>query len=68
MRVIKKDALITGVDFSIPYYEKLGELAQFLANNQNEDAKQHLETVLILIHTLEVKAEEQGLISDVVPT
>lgn len=62
MRVIKKDAIIKGVDFSVAYYERLHGLVVALSNNP--DNKEHLETALILVHTLDKAAEEQGLIEE----
>lgn len=70
MRVIKKDAIIKGIDFAIPYYERLQGLVMHLAEG-GEPSKAHLDTVLILINTLDEAAEKQGLIEemelDVVP-
>lgn len=61
MKVLKPNSVITGIDFSLDYYSRLQALALFIAKNENEEYKHHLETVLILLNTLDEEAENQGL-------
>lgn len=58
MKTLKKGSIIKGIDFSESFYGRIQSLA-FLLSEIEE--KEHLETVLILLQTLDQAIENQGL-------
>jgi len=70
MKTINKDAIIA-IEVSASFYQRLQALALSIHNIEDFQDKTvkdvHLETVLILLQTLDQSAEAQGLVSDVVP-
>lgn len=62
MRVIKNDVIVKGIDFSTSFYMRLQQLAVRLGELKE---KEGLETILILLQTIDKAAEEQGLTEDV---
>lgn len=63
-KTLKHGVLIKGIDFSSSFYERLSALfMEFagLAQNDPEVYKYHLETLAILMATLDEAADNQGL-------
>jgi len=66
-KTLKHGALIKGIDFSSSFYERLSALFMEFAALSTEDPgeyKYHLETLAILMATLDEAAENQGLTED----
>jgi hypothetical protein len=58
MKTLKKGSIIKGIDFSESFYGRIQSLA-FLLSEIEE--KEHLETILILLQTLDKAIEDQNL-------
>lgn len=76
MKILKTGEIIKGIDFSVEFYARLQMVALLLSNpeelvNMKDDAPEEyadtLQTMLILLNTLDKAAENQGLISNVIP-
>lgn len=64
METLKKDALIKGIDFTTSFYERLSSLFVSLATLYGDDPETwqpHIETLSILMATIDDAAREQGL-------
>lgn len=70
IKTLKRNALIKGIDISSSFYVRLSSLFVALSSpeellrqkEENEqEYKDHIETMAILFATIDEKAEEQGL-------
>jgi hypothetical protein len=61
MKTLKQDALIKNLNVSASFYERLQQVVFKLHEVGDKDG---LETILILLSSLDKLAEDQGLIED----
>lgn len=66
IKVLKKGAVIKGIDFSSSFYERLTSLFMEIASSDysSEEKQFHLETLSVLMATLDEAAENQGLVEE----
>lgn len=65
IKALKRNSVIKGIDFSSAFYERLSSLFIEIASLDAEQYQYHLETMAILMATLDEAAEKQGLVESV---
>jgi len=65
IKALKRNSVIKGIDFSSGFYERLSSLFIEIASLDAEQYQYHLETMAILMATLDEAAEKQGLVESV---